>query len=243
VNVPADTGTALVEAHQRANRNLRIVSIVFPIAFAALIVWNLVGIGNLFRSIDGPAVGTELSNRMNVLMPDVDNELGDVADAVQPALYGALETESSALAPQIEERLRADVDHTMAEAKAALEAGVDRALSDEREAQRAKLLERFPELTSDPAAQEVVLSAARDAAREWSAAQLDALVAEHLQAMERLHKTLQSSYTKPHTASADPEDALMALLNLMNEHLGGGDEVLAVSDGKPAARGKSTGKK
>ncbi len=243
MNVPAETGTALVEAHQRATRNLRIVSIVFPVAFAALIVWNLADIADLFRNIDGPAVGTELSNRMSALMPDVDNELGDVADAVQPALYSALETESAELAPQIEERLRADVDHTMAEAKSGLEAGVDRALAAEQETQRAKLLERFPELASDPAAQELVLSSAREAAREWSAAQLDALVAEHLDAMERLHKTLQSSYTKSHSSSADTEDALMALLNLMNEHLGGGDEVLAATEGKPAARGKTTGKK
>lgn len=243
MNVRADTGAALVEAHQRATRNLRIVSIVFPVAFGALIVWNLAAIGNLFRNIDGPAVGTELSNRMNALMPDVDNELGEVADAVQPALFSALEAESAELAPQIEERLQADVKHTMAKAKSGLEAGIDRALGEQAEAQRAKLLERFPELASDPAAQEVVLTTAREAAREWSAAQLDALVAEHLQAMESLHKTLEASYTKPHGASADPEDALMALLNLMNEHLGGGDEVLPVSEGKPAARGKTTGKK
>src|SRR5690349_7631106 len=119
VNVPADSGAALVEAHQRATRNLRIVSIVFPLAFGALIVWNLAAIADLFRNIDGPAVGTALSNRMNALMPDIDGELGDVADAVQPALYEALGTEAAELAPQIEGRLQADVDHTMAKAKSA----------------------------------------------------------------------------------------------------------------------------
>lgn len=242
MNERADSGTALVEAHQRATRNLRIVSIVFPVAFATLIVWNLAAIAGLFRDIDGPAVGTELSNRMNALMPDIDRELGDLAGAVQPALFGALETEAAAIAPQIEGRLQADVEHTMAKAKSGLQASVERALGAQREAQRAKLLERFPELASDAAAQDAVLDAAREAAREWSAAQLDALVAEHLTAMERLHRTLEASYTKPAGASADPEDALMALLNLMNEHLGGGDDVLAVSDSKPAKRAPGKGK-
>ena len=239
VNLQPETGAALVEAHLRATRNLRIVSLIFPALFMALIVWNLAAIARMFRDIDGPAVGTELSNRMNVLMPDVDDTLSDVAGAVQPALASALQTESAELAPQIEGRLQADVEHTMAKAKGELQADIDSALQDADERHRAKLVERFPELANDVAAQDAALAALRDVAREWGATQLDALVAEHLQAMENLHRTLQKSYTRPEGTSADPEDALMALLDLMNEHVGGGEEILA-DDGKAAGVGAKT---
>jgi hypothetical protein len=60
--------------------------------------------------------------------------------------------------------------------------------------------------------------------------------------MERLHRTLEGSYTKADGVSADPEDALMALLNLMNEHVGGGGEILAAVESKkpkaPAAKSR-----
>jgi hypothetical protein len=237
------TGEALIAAHRRALRNLRIVSIGFPLAFMGLIVWNLSSIASMIENIDGARVGAELSNRMNELMPDVDDHLGDLAAALEPALFSALESESTALAPQIEERLRADVDHSIASAKGQLASAVQKSLREREEEHRAHLLALFPELAQDPAAQEAVMLAARSAAADWSDAKLDALVAEHLSAMEGLRETLQASYVKSDAQSADPEDALMALLNLMNEHIGGADEVLTAPSGKNPKPAAAAGKK
>lgn len=237
------TGEALVTAHQKLTRNLRIVSMAFPVAFIGLITWNLVSIADLIKSIDGPAVGTEISNRMNALMPDVEHHLADLTDAVEPALFAALATESAALAPQIERRLQADVEQTMDKSKRQLQLGVDRILEDREAAQRAQLLEAFPELADDRATQDAVLAQVRASAKQWSAAQLDTYVAEHLAAIEGLHRTLEASYTKHPSDSADPEDALMALLNLMNEHMGAGDEILAAPGPKQSGKAARAAKK
>jgi len=234
------TGDELIAAHRAANRNLRIVSLTFPILFMGLILWNLRAIAQQVQDIDGPAVGTEISNRMNALMPDINDQLGELADSVHPALFTALQTEAAELAPQIEGRLQADVQHTLANAQQELQHSVARGLEADQDEQRAQLIAAFPELANDTAGQDAVLAASRAAVEQWSASQLDAMVTEHLSAMEGLRKTLETSYTKKEGESADPEDALMALLNLMNENVGGSDEILA--DGKTRSKaGKAAG--
>src|SRR3954452_23213177 len=115
---------ALVAAHKKSIRNLRLVGIAFPILFIGLIGWNLMSIADLVKNIDGAAVGTQLSNHVTALMPDIDAHLGDVADAVQPALFSALETEAMDASPQIESRLRTDIDHSMSLAKDTLERSI-----------------------------------------------------------------------------------------------------------------------
>jgi hypothetical protein len=240
------TGDALVAAHKKAIRNLRLIGIAFPILFIGLIGWNLMSIADLVKNIDGAAVGTQLSNHVNALMPDIDAHLGDVADAVQPALFSALETEAMDASPQIESRLRTDIDHSMSLAKDTLERSVGNDLVARDAAMRAQLVAAFPELASDQAAQDVVLASARGAAGEWSKAQLDALVGEHIVAMDKLRKTLESSYSKKNDQPVDAEDALMALLDLMNEHIGGSDEILATADSKskkPSPAARAAGKK
>jgi hypothetical protein len=203
-------------------------------------------IADLVKNIDGAAVGTQLSNHVNALMPDVDAHLGDVADAVQPALFSALETEAMDASPQIESRLRTDIDHSMSLAKDTLERSVGNDLVARDASMRARLVAAFPELASDQAAQDVVLASARGAAGEWSKAQLDALVGEHIVAMDKRRKTLESSYSKKNDQPVDAEDALMALLDLMNEHIGGSDEILATADSKskkPSPAARAAGKK
>jgi hypothetical protein len=240
------TGDALVAAHKKAIRNLRLIGIAFPILFIGLIGWNLMSIADLVKNIDGAAVGTQLSNHVNALMPDIDAHLGDVADAVQPALFSALETEAMDASPQIESRLRTDIDHSMSLAKDTLERSVGSDLVARDAAMRAQLVAAFPELASDQAAQDLVLASARGAAGEWSKAQLDALVGEHIVAMDKLRKTLESSYSKKNDQPVDAEDALMALLDLMNEHIGGSDEILATADSKskkPSPAARAAGKK
>src|SRR4051812_2580031 len=203
-------------------------------------------IADLVKNIDGAAVGTQLSNHVTALMPDIDAHLGDVADAVQPALLSSLETEAMDASPQIESRLRADIDHSMALAKNTLERSVGNDLIAHNASMRASLVAAFPELASDQAAQDAVLASVRGPAGEWSKAQLDALVGEHIAAMDKLRKTLESSYSKKDDKPADAEDALMALLDLMNEHIGGSDEILATADSKsnkPSRAARAAGQK
>lgn len=221
------TGDALVAAHKSATRNLRIVSIAFPIVFIAVIYVNLMSLVDQVRSVDMAAVGSHLSDRVNALMPDIETSLGDVADAVEPALFKSLETEALSMAPQIEKRLQTDVDATMANAKNELGNVARRTMDGKAEAHRAALVAAFPALQSDVAAQDRVLSAAAEAMVDWETRQLDATVAEHLVAMEQLHTTLQTSYKKADGAPIDAEDTLMTWLNLMNEHVGGEEAILA----------------
>jgi hypothetical protein len=146
----------------------------------------------------------------------------------------AIEKETNDLAPVIEKRLQNDVDVSMQSAKDALANAVDKALLAQGDAEREQLLAAFPELAADTAGQDAVLAALRSTARGWSARQLDATVSEHVTAMDNLRMTLQGKYARGEGASADAEDTLMTWLNLMNEHVGGGEDILG-ADGKTKA--------
>lgn len=232
MNATSPVGEALVAAHKRATRNLRILSIVFPIVFIAVLGINLLSIVDQVRSVDMAAIGSQLSDRVNALLPDIETSLGDVADAVEPALFKALETEALGMAPQIEKRLQTDVDTTMVTAKDELGNAARRSMADGAEAQRALVIAAYPQLAADVTAQDAVLTATSEAMADWQVRQLDATVVEHLNAMEQLHRTLQTSYRKPSGDSADAEDALMTWLNLLNEHVGGEEPILTTDGGK-----------
>ena len=235
MDIQSLSGDALVAAHRDVTRKLRIVSLVFPVLFIGLMGFNLKAIAEQIQGIDGEAVGRHLSDRMNSLMPDITMYLEELADEAQPALVSALEKETSALAPVIEKQMQSDVELGMQAAKSSLRVGVDKALQTQADAQRQQLLAAFPELASDAAGQDAVLEAVRAATRDWSTRQLDATVAEHVNAMDGLRKTLEGKYAKDASGSADPEDALMTWLNLMNEHVGGDEDILG-ADGKTTAK-------
>jgi hypothetical protein len=230
------TGAALVDAHKSASRQLRIISILFPVVFIAVLLWNLKAIADQVASIDSAAVGTALADKANSLMPDVQHGLDDLAQTAQPVLTNALETEALAMAPRIEQRLRSDVDSSMANAKNDLSVAAKRTIANQDDTLRALIVKEFPELAGDTAAQDLLISASAEALTQWEHRQLDATVAEYLIAMEALHQTLQSSYSKTGT-KGDPEDALMTWLNLLNEHMGGEEPILGndAKNAKPAA--------
>ena len=236
------TGDELVQAHKSATRKLRIVSILFPIVFITVLFVNLGGIVDQFKSIDSAAVGANLSDRVNALMPDIQQDLGEIADAVQPKLYEAMETEGLAMAPQIEKRLQSDVETTMKNAKSDLGVANRTSMKAAASEQRALLVKEFPQLADNTEAQDKVLASVHAGVLQWEEKQLDATVSEHLIAMEQLHKTLQTSYSRKPGETVDAEDALMTWLNLMNEHVGGNGKILA-KDSKPTAGASSAAKK
>jgi hypothetical protein len=235
VNATNLTGDALVEAHKSATRKLRLVSVLLPVVFMSVIFAYLASIADQIKHIDSAAVGAKLSDRVNALMPDIQSSLTEIADAVQPKLYEALETEGLAMAPQIEHRLQSDVESTTKNAKNDMEVATKTAMAKQTDAQRALLVKEFPQLASDTAAQDKVLAAMTSGLVQWETRQLDATVAEHLNAMEQLHKTLQQSYSKKTNEEADPEDALMTWLNLMNEHVGGNQKILGTEKNSKGA--------
>lgn len=239
------TGAALVEAHRSATRKLRIISILFPIVFIAVLLWNLKAIADQVTNIDSARVGAVLAERANSLMPDVQNGLDDLASTAQPVLSAALETEAMGMAPRIEQRLRSDVDTAMANAKNDVAVAAKRTTTEQNAAMRALIAKELPELASDTAAQDALIAATTTALSQWQQRQLDATVSEYMIAMEQLHTTLQSSYSKG-AAKADPEEALMTWLNLMNEHMGGEQPILGnekKSNAKPAAAAAAAPKK
>jgi hypothetical protein len=231
------TGEALVAAHKQAIRRVRLLSIAFPIAFIALLLTYLSSFADQIRGVSGAAVGAELSSRVNDIMPEINESLGELADAAQPALTHAIETESLAMAPKIEEQLRTEVDRTVDGARRDLTVAAQKSIAATADAHRALLIKEFPQLASDTAAQDKVLAATSSAIVRWQDRQLDATLAEHLSAMDQLRSTLETSFTKPQTQEAHPEDALMTWLDLLNKHIGGEDPILASSDKarKPAA--------
>lgn len=231
------TGAALVEAHKGAARKLRIIGILFPIVFMGALLWNLKAIADQVTSIDSAKVGSVLADRANSLIPDVQHGLDDLASTAQPVVSAALETEAMGMAPRIEQRLRSDVDSTMANAKSDLLVAAKRTTSNQSDALRALIGKEFPELAKDTAAQDKLIASATEGLSQWEQRQLDATVSEYLVAMESLHQTLQSSYSKTGGTKADPEDALMTWLNLLNEHMGGEEPILGneKDNAKPAA--------
>ena len=233
------TGEALVAAHKRAVRNLRILGIAFPIVFVSLVVGFLWSIGKQFEDIDSAAVSAELQKRVSGFLPHLNESLGDVANAVEPVLYASLESEAERLGPQIEQRLQADVDLTVASARSTLSLAARASMARQADAQRAILIEEYPRLATDTAAQDKVLASVIPGINEWESRQLDATIAEHLIAIEHLRDTLQSHYTKSGDAPADAGDVLMTWTNLLNEQVGG-DQPTLVADEKPK---KSVGQK
>jgi hypothetical protein len=247
VNATNLTGEALVEAHKSATRKLRIISILFPIVFIGFLLFNLKGVVDQIADIDSAEVGSQLADRVNALMPDIQHSLGDLAETAKPALSAAMETEALEMAPQIERRLQSDVDVVMKNAKSDLAVAARASMATGAATQRALIVKEFPQLAGDTAAQDKLLASASEALVQWEQRQLDATVTEHLVAMEQLHKTLQTSYSKSANEEADPEDALMTWLNLLNQHVGGEDHILTgdtkTAAAKPAAGAATAAKK
>jgi hypothetical protein len=123
-------------------------------------------------------------------------------------------------------------------AEADFRRAVERSLERLDAQQREILVEELPVLADDEAAQDKVLEAVHDALSTWAVRQLDSTFDKHLVAMEKLRGTLDKSFVTEDAAPADPADALMIWLDLLNEKLGA--ENATIVDGAEPTGNKRT---
>ena len=83
-----------------------------------------------------------------------------------------------------------------------------------------------PELKGDKNAQDRVLKAVREALVQWAMRELSTTFKEHMLALEELRKTLQMNFVAPAGVKANPEEALLIWLELMNQKVGGDSTIL-----------------
>jgi hypothetical protein len=238
-------GEALIAAHRETVRKLTIAGIVFPLLVIAIITVQLMGVVSRVENADVAAIANTSAQRLSSVWPEVEAELAKVAAAVEPALGDAIKQEASSMAPQLEQRLETDVTRLTESAQEDFRMAVDGAIAELDAQQRAALLAELPELADNRAAQDQVLAVSRERLALWSAARFDSTLEDHVEAIGAIRKTLAKSYTAPDTISAEPEDALVVWLELLNERIGG-EELLAVAekhDDPPSKkRGKAGGK-
>lgn len=223
-------GEELVAAHKDAARKLLILSIAFPIAVVVIIVGHLWAIANQVESLDTAKVATITAERLGAIWPDVESHMTDVAKQVEPALAKAFDTEVAAMAPLLEKRLQTDVDATLDTAERDFSSAVETALAQMESNQRNVLLTEVPSLETDRAAQEHVLASSRAAIVSWSEDRFHGALEDHVEAMASIRETLRKGYSTKSGVAADPQDALLAWLELLNEHVGG-DAIVASLDG------------
>jgi hypothetical protein len=237
-------GEALVAAHKDAARKLLILSIAFPIAVVVIIVGHLWAITNQVENLDTAKVATLTAERIGAIWPDVESHMSDVAKQVEPALGKALETEVAAMAPLLEKRLQTDVDATLDTAEKDFSGAVEAALGQMESNQRSVLLAEVPALEADPVAQQHVLASTRGVIASWSQERFHTALEDHVEAMGSIRETLRKGYATTDDVAAEPQDALLAWLELLNEHVGG-DAIVASLDGTSGdeksakARGKN----
>lgn len=235
-------GEALVAAHKEAARKLLLLSIAFPVAVIVIIVGHLWAIKNQITNLDPGKVATVTAERLGAVWPDIESHLTYVTQKVEPALGKALETEVAAMAPVLEKRLQTDVDKTLKTAERDFSHAVEMAISQMETNQRNVLLAKAPVLETDRAAQEHVLGASRNAIATWSNDRFHTAIDDHVEAMASIRNTLRKGYTSDSDVPADPQDAMLVWLELLNESVGG-EAVVAALDGKdlpnkPKANGR-----
>jgi hypothetical protein len=87
----------------------------------------------------------------------------------------------------------------------------------------------MPEIANDIAAQDLILGASREGLASWSSSRFESTLESHVDAISDIRETLKRSYTAGEGKSANPEDALVVWLELLNERIGG-ESLLAVAD-------------
>ena len=235
------SGDALIAAHRKAKRHVRQLRMVFPLVVILIVVLNLFGLVGQVKGVDVEALVLELEMQANKLWPTVEDHLAELAMDVQPILSEALAKQSAIMGPEIERKLASNAEEMKVVVERDFISAVEKSLEEIDRRQRQVLVDEIPALKGDRAAQDKVMQALRDALVKWAMHELTTTFHGHLEALEDIRKTLQSSYIAPVGEKADPQEALLIWLDLMNERIGGESTILG--DGpEPEAKKKKSGK-
>lgn len=237
------SGFALIDAHKAAKRRLRLLRMVFPLVVILVVVLNVFSLVGQVKAMDVEALGTELERQADKLWPRVEEHLADVAAEVQPILAEALAEQSVILGPKIERRLEANAEAMKVTVEKDFIAAVEKSLEEIDRRQRQVLVDEIPHLKGDRAAQDQVMQAVRDALVKWAMNELTTTFHGHLEALEDIRRTLQASYISPAGTKADPQEALLVWLDLMNERIGGESTILGDGADEVEAEEKKPRKK
>jgi hypothetical protein len=243
------SGEALITAHKVAKRRLRLLRMVFPLVVILVVVLNFYGVIGQVKDVDTDVLITELERQADRLWPHVEDHLAEVAAEVQPILAAALAEQSAIMGPRIERRVAASAEAFKVNVEKDFIKAVEKSLEEIDRRQRQVLMDEIPALEGDRAAQDTIMAALREALVKWAMHELTTTFHQHMVALEKIRKTLQSSYMAPAGAKANPEDALLLWLDLMNEKIGGegtilGDEISDDDDTSGAKkRRRKRGKK
>lgn len=238
-------GQELIEAHRRAKQRMGWLRVGMPVVIILLITFNLWSLVDQVRSVDTGALATELELQATELWPRVEEHLADVALEVQPILIDALETQSAKMAPELDRRMEKQIEEMKVRVEADFKRAVEASLEEIERRQRAALVEEIPALKGDREAQDRVMEAVRQALVQWAMRELTTTFAEHMAALDQIRKTLQVDYMAPAGAKADPQEALLIWLDLMNQKVGGDsailgtgpEDILLEDEKKPGRRG------
>ena len=218
----------LIARHQAIKARLRMLRVAYPVVILVIVIGYIWSIVNQVKAIDSETIASRLQEGAHKLLPQVQDALADVAKELEPVLTKELERQSAKLGPKLEKVLEKETEELKVRLERTFQQELEKAMAEIENRQRGVLVEQIPELKGDRKGQDRVLETVRVGLLKWAMRQLTHTFHEHVIAMEQIRKTLQRSYTtKVGKGGVRPDDAVMIWLELMNETVGGDENILA----------------
>ncbi len=236
----------LIARHQAIKARLRMLRLTYPVVILVILIGYIWSIVNQVKAIDAEKIASRLEEGAHKLLPQIQDALADVAKELEPVLTKELERQSAKLGPKLEKVLEKETEELKVRLEKSFKEELTKALAEIENRQRGVLVEHIPELKDDKKGQDRVLETVRVGLLKWSMRQLTHTFHEHVIAMEQIRKTLQKSYTsKVGKGGVRPDDAVVIWLELMNETVGGDENILGTpkEDKKKKKKKKSRKKK